>query len=101
MAAGLPLPLQSKAFCTAVSCCCQVLFMSGNVCFLTDDSNDMWEDQEEDEDEDEGLAGQFLSDILSTNKYGKSQLFTASLGIKQSGQHSCLSFLSLTAVQQR
>ncbi|OXB67266.1 hypothetical protein ASZ78_015907 [Callipepla squamata] len=33
------------------------------------DSNDMWEDQEEDEDEDEGLAGQFLSDILSTNKY--------------------------------
>ncbi|GAB0199944.1 importin-9 [Grus japonensis] len=33
------------------------------------DSNDMWEDQEEDDDEDEGLAGQFLSDILSTNKY--------------------------------
>lgn len=34
----------------------------------------MWEDQEEDDDEDEGLAGQFLSDILSTNKYGKQQL---------------------------
>uniref|UniRef100_A0A8C2T3W4 Lysine demethylase 5B n=1 Tax=Coturnix japonica TaxID=93934 RepID=A0A8C2T3W4_COTJA len=41
-----------------------------------DDSNDMWEDQEEDEDEDEGLTGQFLSDILSTNKYGESQLFS-------------------------
>lgn len=31
----------------------------------------MWEDQDEEEDEDEGLAGQLLSDILSTNKYGK------------------------------
>lgn len=37
----------------------------------------MWEDQDEDEDEDEGLAGQFLSDILSTNKYGKLQLSNA------------------------
>lgn len=45
----------------------------------------MWEDQEEDEDEDEGLAGQFLSDILSTNKYGKSQLFSAYSELKQSG----------------
>ncbi|XP_068125456.1 importin-9 [Hyperolius riggenbachi] len=30
-----------------------------------DDANDMWED----EDEDEGLAGQLLSDIISSNKY--------------------------------
>ncbi|MEE6493116.1 hypothetical protein FKM82_016744 [Ascaphus truei] len=30
-----------------------------------DDANDMWEDEEEDE----GLAGQLLSDILSSNKY--------------------------------
>uniref|UniRef100_A0A8C0HCS8 Importin 9 n=1 Tax=Chelonoidis abingdonii TaxID=106734 RepID=A0A8C0HCS8_CHEAB len=36
-----------------------------------DDSNDMWEDREDEEDEDEGLAGQLLSDILATNKYGK------------------------------
>lgn len=37
-----------------------------------DDSNDMWEDQEEDEEEEEdGLAGQLLSDILATSKYGK------------------------------
>lgn len=37
-----------------------------------DDSNDMWEDQEEeDEEEEDGLAGQLLSDILATSKYGK------------------------------
>lgn len=33
----------------------------------------MWEDQDEDQDEDEedGLAGQLLSDILATSKYGE------------------------------
>lgn len=32
----------------------------------------MWEDQEEEEEEEEdGLAGQLLSDILATSKYGK------------------------------
>ncbi|KAG2468253.1 IPO9 protein, partial [Polypterus senegalus] len=31
-------------------------------------SNDMWED-EDDDDEDEGLAGQLLSDLISSNKY--------------------------------
>ncbi|XP_018412390.1 PREDICTED: importin-9 [Nanorana parkeri] len=31
-----------------------------------DDANDMWEDED---DEDEGLAGQLLSDIISSNKY--------------------------------
>lgn len=37
-----------------------------------DDSNDMWEDPEEDEEEEEdGLAGQLLSDILATSKYGE------------------------------
>lgn len=37
-----------------------------------DDSNDMWEDQEEEDDEEEdGLAGQLLSDILATSKYGE------------------------------
>lgn len=36
----------------------------------------MWEEQEEedreedDDDEDEGLAGQLLSDIIASNKYG-------------------------------
>ncbi|XP_023390542.1 importin-9 [Pteropus vampyrus] len=37
-----------------------------------DDSNDMWEDPEDDEEEEEdGLAGQLLSDILATSKYGE------------------------------
>uniref|UniRef100_A0A8C2SDS3 Importin-7/11-like TPR repeats domain-containing protein n=1 Tax=Capra hircus TaxID=9925 RepID=A0A8C2SDS3_CAPHI len=37
-----------------------------------DDANDMWEDQdEEDEEEEDGLAGQLLSDILATSKYGE------------------------------
>lgn len=37
-----------------------------------DDANDMWEDQEEEDDEEEdGLAGQLLSDILATSKYGE------------------------------
>lgn len=32
----------------------------------------MWEDPEEDEEEEEdGLAGQLLSDILATSKYGE------------------------------
>ena len=32
----------------------------------------MWEDQDEDDDEEEdGLAGQLLSDILATSKYGE------------------------------
>ena len=40
------------------------------------DSSGMWEEQEEedreddDDDEDEGLAGQLLSDIIASNKYG-------------------------------
>lgn len=38
-----------------------------------DDANDMWEeqDEEQDEDEEDGLAGQLLSDILATSKYGE------------------------------
>lgn len=39
-----------------------------------DDSNDMWEDEEEDQEDEEeggGLAGQLLSDILATSKYGE------------------------------
>lgn len=32
----------------------------------------MWDDQEEDDDDEEdGLAGQLLSDILATSKYGE------------------------------
>lgn len=34
----------------------------------------MWEDEEEDQEDEEeggGLAGQLLSDILATSKYGK------------------------------
>lgn len=39
----------------------------------------MWEDNEveegedDDEDEDEGLAGQLLSDLIASNKYGTSR----------------------------
>lgn len=41
------------------------------------DSSGMWEDQEEEEpededEEDEGLAGQLLSDLIASNKYGTS-----------------------------
>ena len=37
-----------------------------------DDANDRWEDQDEEEEEEEdGLAGQLLSDILATSKYGE------------------------------
>lgn len=46
----------------------QVLFVS--------DSTGMWEDREEeeaeDDDEDEGVAGQLLSDLIASNKYGTS-----------------------------
>lgn len=44
--------------------------------FCVSDSSGMWEEQEEDEgdddEEDEGLAGQLLSDLIASNKYGKS-----------------------------
>lgn len=42
----------------------------------------MWEDNEveegedDDEDEDEGLAGQLLSDLIASNKYGTSRIYT-------------------------
>ena len=36
-----------------------------------DDANDMWEDQDEEDEEEDGLAGQLLSDILATSKYGE------------------------------
>lgn len=42
------------------------------VCFA--DSGGMWDDlaeDEDDEEEDEGLAGQLLSDLIASNKYGK------------------------------
>lgn len=44
------------------------------ICMFVSDSTGMWEDQEEDEgeddEEDEGLAGQLLSDLIASNKYG-------------------------------
>lgn len=44
-----------------------------NVCFA--DSGGMWDDLDADEDdddeEDEGLAGQLLSDLIASNKYGE------------------------------
>lgn len=43
----------------------QLLFVS--------DSSGMWEEQEEEEGEDEGLAGQLLSDLIASNKYGTPQ----------------------------
>lgn len=44
--------------------------------FLSDSSG-MWEDNEaeegeDDDEEDEGLAGQLLSDLIASNKYGTS-----------------------------
>ncbi len=47
----------------------QLLFVS--------DSSGMWEDNEaeegeDDDEEDEGLAGQLLSDLIASNKYGTS-----------------------------
>lgn len=45
----------------------------------------MWDDQEEGEEEDEedeedeGLAGQLLSDLIASNKYGKRLLSYSSL----------------------
>lgn len=41
------------------------------VCIV--DSGGMWDDvadEEDDEEEDEGLAGQLLSDLIASNKYG-------------------------------
>lgn len=53
-------------------------FLSNHTCCLyLSDSSGMWEDNDvdeagdgEDEDEDEGLAGQLLSDLIASNKYG-------------------------------
>uniref|UniRef100_A0A3Q3ANS1 Importin 9 n=1 Tax=Kryptolebias marmoratus TaxID=37003 RepID=A0A3Q3ANS1_KRYMA len=47
----------------------------GNAADWSQDSSGMWDDQEEeegddDDDEDEGLAGQLLSDLIASNKYG-------------------------------
>lgn len=42
------------------------------VCFA--DSGGMWDDlaeEDDDDEEDEGLAGQLLSDLIASNKYGK------------------------------
>lgn len=41
----------------------------------------MWDEQEEgeeEEEEDEGLAGQMLSDLISSNRYGKTNLLSVS-----------------------
>uniref|UniRef100_A0A3Q1GSV8 Importin 9 n=1 Tax=Acanthochromis polyacanthus TaxID=80966 RepID=A0A3Q1GSV8_9TELE len=48
-----------------------------NAADWSQDSTGMWEEQEEDEgedddEEDEGLAGQLLSDLIASNKYGTS-----------------------------
>ena len=50
---------------------------SPSVLSFFSDSTGMWEEQEgeegvddEDDDEDEGLAGQLLSDLIASNKYG-------------------------------
>ncbi|XP_066559607.1 importin-9 [Amia ocellicauda] len=40
-----------------------------NAADWSQDSGDMWEEEEEDEEEDEGLAGQLLSDLIASNKY--------------------------------
>lgn len=55
-------------------------FLTRLAVFILPDSSGMWEDNEvedgedgEDEDEDEGLAGQLLSDLIASNKYGTSR----------------------------
>lgn len=61
----------------------------------------MWEDNEveegedDDEDEDEGLAGQLLSDLIASNKYGTSrtQLPHISFCLVVGSKHSWLSLL--------
>lgn len=50
---------------------------SQQLLLFVSDSSSMWEEQEEEEgedeeDEDEGLAGQLLSDLIASNKYGRS-----------------------------
>lgn len=44
-----------------------------NSCFA--ESAGMWDDlaeeEDDDDEEDEGLAGQLLSDLIASNKYGK------------------------------
>uniref|UniRef100_A0AAQ5XCP6 Importin N-terminal domain-containing protein n=1 Tax=Amphiprion ocellaris TaxID=80972 RepID=A0AAQ5XCP6_AMPOC len=64
------------------------------------DSGGMWEEQEEDEgedddEEDEGLAGQLLSDLIASNKYGTS-IFRAYLTdfLTQFAQQPCYSMFS-------
>uniref|UniRef100_A0A4W5P3Y3 Importin 9 n=1 Tax=Hucho hucho TaxID=62062 RepID=A0A4W5P3Y3_9TELE len=71
------------------------------------DSVGMWEDQEEEEDddeEDEGLAGQHLSDLIASNKYGENfplrlfQMYTQSAYLTdfltQFAQSPCYSMFS-------
>jgi len=52
-----------------------------NSCFP--DSGGMWDDlaeeEDDDEEEDEGLAGQLLSDLIASNKYGKINLANVGL----------------------
>lgn len=52
---------------------CEGHLKFSNVCFA--DSGGMWDDlaeeEDDDEEEDEGLAGQLLSDLIASNKYGK------------------------------
>lgn len=56
------------------------IFLTRLAVFILPDSSGMWEDNDvedgedgEDEDEDEGLAGQLLSDLIASNKYGTSR----------------------------
>lgn len=62
-------PLSGDAQCS--------FFLKQTFRFHLSDSSGMWEDNDvdeagdgEDEDEDEGLAGQLLSDLIASNKYG-------------------------------
>lgn len=55
----------------------QVLSRTRRAVLILPDSSGMWEDNDvedegdgEDEDEDEGLAGQLLSDLIASSKYG-------------------------------
>lgn len=58
-----------------------ICFENRTCCFYPSDSSGMWEDNDvdeagdgEDEDEDEGLAGQLLSDLIASNKYGTARV---------------------------
>lgn len=74
----LPLPFCVSFILFFFLCIClQAKDILVTRCYVSDSSG-MWEDNEteegddDDDEEDEGLAGQLLSDLIASNKYGTS-----------------------------